>query len=299
MKHTVEEYGLRPGAEEFPLMVVLGYVYKCNANCPNCPYNHSQIRKGYKGKEFMPVEVFNRIADEAGPYGSVIRFTGGGEPLLHPEIFNNIEYAKSKGCKTSVITNGSKSVLPMMGVSDGVEFSVDAGTEEDYKTARPGLSWDKLNANAEEARKNQQGTKIIASVINQKGIDVEKAKEYWKDKVDVVQIRKFLTWGYNEDNSADDTPYLPPEKTVPCPWLFERIYVDAHGDVTYCNANINLDNAFANIKDRTIKEIWTGEEMTELRNKHISGKGHEFPMCQRCPDWQFRSWTHNYWKLVK
>jgi len=299
MKHTLEKYGMREGAEEFPLMVVLGYVYKCNAGCPNCPYNNSNIRDGYRGKEFMTDEVYEKVVDESSPYGSVIRFTGGGEPTLHPHLTDHIFYAKKKGCKTSIITNGSRSVKNIMDVTDGVEFSVDAGCEKDYAIARPGLSWDRLNKNVEEARENKGDTRIIVSIINQKGIDVKKAEEYWKGIADAVQVRKFLTWGYNEDNSADDTPYLPPEKRVPCPWLFERIYVDAHGEVTYCNANINIDNAFANIKDRDLKEIWTGPEMTALRKLHIESRGAEWPMCAKCPDWQYRSWTHNFWKLTK
>lgn len=299
MNHTVEKYGLKEGAEEFPLMVVLGYIYKCNASCPNCPYNNSSIREKYSGNKCMSKEVFNKIVDEAAPYHSVIRFTGGGEPMLHSDIFDNVKYAKDNGCKTSIITNGSKSVKELMGLTDGIEFSVDAGTEEEYKIARPGLSWDVLNKNVNEAIDNKNNTRIIVSIINQKGVDVKKAEAYWKDKVDVVQVRKFLTWGFNDDNSADDTPYLPPEKTVPCPWLFERIYVDTTGGVTYCNANIDLSHEFANVLCRSLKEIWIGPEMTELRQLHINGEGTKFPMCNKCPDWQYRSWTHNYWKLVK
>ena len=41
IQHTQEEYGLRPEAEHFPMMVVLSFVYVCNAGCPNCPYNNS------------------------------------------------------------------------------------------------------------------------------------------------------------------------------------------------------------------------------------------------------------------
>ena len=298
MEHTVSKYGLKEGAEEFPLMVVLGYIYKCNANCPNCPYNYSSIRNDREIKE-MPWNVFNRVVDEAAPYKAYLRMTGGGEPFLHSDIAAQVEHAVTKGCGVGIITNGSKSVNEVLGVASAVEFSVDAGTKEDYHRARPGLSWHTLNINVDEAVKNKGNTKIVASVINQKGIDVDAAVKYWEKIVDVVQVRKFLTWGYNEDNSADATPYLPPEKTVPCPWLFERIYVDASGEITYCNANINLDNAFANIKDRTIKEAWRGPEMEKLRELHVHGRGAEFPMCGKCPDWQYRSWTHNYWKLMK
>ncbi len=33
-----QDYGLRPGAEEFPLMVVIAVIYPCNFGCPMCPY---------------------------------------------------------------------------------------------------------------------------------------------------------------------------------------------------------------------------------------------------------------------
>ena len=35
-------YGLRKGAEEFPLMVVLSIIYPCNFGCPNCPYTDAK-----------------------------------------------------------------------------------------------------------------------------------------------------------------------------------------------------------------------------------------------------------------
>ena len=43
------EYGLRPGAEEFPLMVVISVIYPCNLGCPFCPYTdgNSDLRKFY------------------------------------------------------------------------------------------------------------------------------------------------------------------------------------------------------------------------------------------------------------
>ena len=142
-------------------------------------------------------------------------------------------------------------------------------------------------------------TKIIASVINQEGVNVQAAEDYWSQIVDKVQVRKYLTWGYNEDQSADSTPYLPPEKRIPCPWLFERLNIDSRGDVTLCGEDIAFDEKFANIMERSIKEIWNGPEFKYFRQKHISGHGDDISICSRCPDWQFRSWQYNYWKVLK
>jgi radical SAM protein with 4Fe4S-binding SPASM domain len=306
--HTQKEYGLRQGAEEFPLMVVLSYVYVCNARCPNCPYNNSDIRSTYKDAMFMSEEVYRRIADECGEYGAYLRLSGGGEPMLHPRAVEDIVYAKRRGAKVGLISNGSRfteeNLRKLIGANtDVLEFSVDAGDEETYARVRPGLDWATVNRNARlavELRGSLNAdTRIIASVINQEGVDVDAAEEHWTAIVDKVQIRKYLTWGYNKDHSADDSPYLPPEERVPCPWLFERLNIDSRGDVTLCGEDIAFDERFANIMDRSIKDIWNGPEFRELREKHISRRGHEIPICAKCPDWQYRSWQHNYWKLVK
>ena len=306
--HTLENYGIKKGAEQFPLMVVLSFVYVCNAKCPNCPYNNSEIRSTYKDAMVMPREIFKRIADECGEYGAYLRISGGGEPMLHPEAVSLLKYAKEKGARIGLITNGSKFnsenlyELISAGV-DVLEFSVDAGDEDTYGSVRPGLDWKRLNENAKLAVRIRDacksGTKIIASVINQKGVDVVGAEVYWTRIVDKVQIRKYLTWGYNEDKSADSTPYLPPSERIPCPWLFERLNVDSRGDVTLCGEDIAFKERFANVMERSIKDIWQGKEFKHVREKHLLGKGDEIAICSRCPDWQYRSWQYNYWKVLK
>ena len=55
-------YGLRPGAEEFPLMVVIAVIYPCNFGCPMCPYTdgNSEIRKFYHQRDGDLIPVKDR-----------------------------------------------------------------------------------------------------------------------------------------------------------------------------------------------------------------------------------------------
>ena len=306
--HTQKEYGLKEGAQDFPLMVVLSFVYVCNARCPNCPYNNSTIRDTYADAMIMPESVFQKIADECGPRNAYIRISGGGEPMLHPQAVELICYAKEKGAKVGLISNGSRfdkqnlTTLIESGV-ENIEFSVDAPDCETYAKVRPGLDWHKLNENVAMALSIRDelkaDTRIIVSVINQKGVDVVAAEQYWQSRSDNVQVRKYLTWGYNKEMSADDMPYLPPEQYIPCPWLFERMNIDSRGDVTLCGEDIAFSEQFANIMEESIAQIWRGKEFEALREKHLAGKGFEIPICSQCPDWQYRSWNYNYWKVVE
>lgn len=306
--HTQNQYGIRQEAKEFPMMCVLSFVYVCNAKCPNCPYNNSDIRQAYKDAVFMPEDIFKIIADQCAEYKSYLRLSGGGEPMLHLRAVELMEYAKSKGAKIGLITNGSlftKEKLERLikaGI-DMIEFSVDAGDKETYDKVRPGLDWDNLvkNAKMAVAIRNQlkSPTKIIASIINQKDVDVKRAKDFWSKIVDQIQIRKYLTWGYNKDYSADSTPYLPPEERIPCPWLFERLNIDSRGDVTICGEDIAFKEKFGNVKDKPIKELWHSEKFKDYRQKHLARKGDAIRYCRNCPDWQYRSWQYNYWRLEK
>jgi len=306
--HTEKIYGIREEAKEFPMMCVLSFIYICNAKCPNCPYNNSNIRETYKDALIMPEDIFKKIADECAQYHSYLRISGGGEPMLHPKATELLIYAKKAGARVGLITNGSaftdKSLQRLIKTGvDMIEFSMDACDEKTYNLVRPGLDWKKVLANVKKAveirDEIKSKTKVIVSIINQQGVDVEQAERFWSKIADVVQIRKYLTWGYVEDRSADSAPYLPQEDKVPCPWLFERLNIDSRGDVTICGEDIAFDEKFDNVKQKTIKEIWHGEKITYFREKHLEGKGDEIKICRTCPDWKYRSWQHNYWKIEK
>ncbi len=309
IKHKQELYGIRPEAAEFPMMCVLSFIYVCNAKCPNCPYTETDIRSDYKDRLLMNEDTFKIIADQCGEYNAWIRLSGGGEPMLHPQAVELIEYSKKKNARVGLITNGSKFTeessrrILEAGV-DMIEFSVDASDPETYSKFRAGLDFGLLLSNVKrmvELRdKLKSPTKIIASGINQKEVDIEEVEKFWSPLVDNFQKRKYLTWGYTDSSkSADETPYLSPEEHIPCPFLFERLNIDSRGKVMVCGFDIAAVTDMGNVHDRSIKEIWHGEGFEHYRQKHLSNKGHEIELCKNCPDWKYRSWKHNYWKIVK
>jgi len=311
--HTQEQYGLRPEASQFPMMLVLSYVYPCNALCPHCPYTNSNIRKEYKDAPHMPEATFKKIADEAGKYGAYLRISGGGEPMLHPKAVELLVYAKSKGCKIGLITNGSlfnddKARALLEAGVDMIEFSVDACDEETYKVVRKGLDWNELVTSTKrmiEMRNELRATtKIIASCVNQDGVDVDAVEKFWVEGIGIDYLikRKFLTWGSNTtldtDRSADPLAYLNTDE-VPCPFIFERLNIDTRGNVMVCGYDISANTSMGNVNEQSIAEIWHGPGFKFYRDKHLSGHGNDIPLCSGCPDWKYRSWQHNYWKVVK
>jgi len=291
------------------MMCVLSFVYVCNAKCPNCPYTNSQIRTDYKDRPFMEETTFKIIADQCGKYGAWVRISGGGEPMLHPKAVELMVYAKKVGARVGLITNGSlfsteNSTQLLEAQIDMIEFSVDAGDPETYGKVRRGLTWDWLLKNVQqmvELRNRLKSlTKIIASGINQVDVNINAVARFWEPMVDNFQKRKYLTWGINDPSrSADPTPYLPPKEMIPCPFIFERLNIDSRGKVMVCGFDIVGKTDMGNIHERSIKEIWHGGEFEYYRQMHLNKRGAEIELCKDCPDWKYRSWRHNYWKIVK
>ncbi|MDA7977423.1 MAG: radical SAM protein [Pirellulales bacterium] len=330
----------RTGGEEFPLMVVLSIIYPCNFGCPNCPYTdgNSEIRTFYREREgeLFPEPLWNSIAKECGEYGSWMRCTGGGEPMLHPRMVDMIEFAKSQGARVWLNTNGS-----MFGSSaphrnklrrlikagiDLIEFSMDAGDAETYATVRPPRGgppadpnawWERMVGNVRAALQMREemriGTRVVVSIIRQDIIEgkLDQAIDYWlKDVgVDDVITRKFLSWDDNTsislEKSLDRHLYAdhPTEKKEPCVWPFERLNVDTLGRIALCGQDISFStaNQFPNANDVPIKEIWQGEAFNWYRRMHLNGRGAECSPCRGCSAWfaGIRDWEHGWLKVLK
>jgi MoaA/NifB/PqqE/SkfB family radical SAM enzyme len=275
-------YGLRHGAEEFPLMVVISIIYPCNFGCPNCPYTdaNSEIRTFYHQRQadLFPVPLWNRLAEECGEYGAWMRCTGGGEPMLHPRMVDMIELAKVKGARVWLNTNGSMfGPTPALrrkleriidaGI-DLIEFSMDAGDAETYAIVRPPhrggpprdpQKWwknavDNVRAALELRTARTATSRVVVSIIRQEQIEgkLDQAIDFWiKDiGVDEVITRKFLSW---DDNTHIDLAHaLDPhlykstsaaERAEPCVWPFERLNVDTLGRIALCGQDISFRTA--------------------------------------------------------
>jgi hypothetical protein len=66
-----------------------------------------------------------------------------------------------------------------------------------------------------------------------------------------------------------------------------------------CGFDIAAKTDMGNIHETSIKDIWHGEGFEHYRTMHLQKKGDELELCKNCTDWKYRSWKHNYWKVIK
>lgn len=296
---------------KFPSMVVLSTSNVCNSGCVHCAFRKDNLRKR-EGNLYMPPELFTKVFDECKNEKTMIRITGTGEPFMNPYLMDALIEGKSKGMAFGVITNSALLTTEKLkrlieaGI-DMLEFSVDAGTKEEYEKIRVGLKFETLLKNADFVLsyrdKIKSPTKLIVSIIDQPDrVDVQKAKNFWQAKgVDNVMIRKWLTYGVLEKERYSKDFYLKPENRISCPYPWERMWILTNGNVPFCNFDIKEEDSYymGNINNQSIKEVWRGPKFEEWRKILVKKEFEKIPLCAKCEDWKYRSWQYNYLNKVK
>lgn len=300
------------GPADFPKMVVCDFAHPCNAKCPHCVYTQFiELRRHDGGTPFMKPELFRKIADEAGAYGALLRITGAGEPFLHKDILDLVEYAKARGCRIGIITNGSimddDRITRLLACGlDAIEFSVDAADSETYSRVRAGLDFEALISRVKrfvEIRNQRKAkTVVMCSIVDQPaaGVDVRAVEAFWRPLVDNVIIRKYLRWGkLPPANHTEGDWYLDPRHKVPCPIPFDRLFIHISGEARWCIYDVSTyKERMGDVNTESIKDIWHGEKFQAYRQHQLNGEWYKIEMCKNCTDYPYRSWNHNYWKSL-
>jgi MoaA/NifB/PqqE/SkfB family radical SAM enzyme len=139
----------------------------CNLRCVMCPWPEYAKRAHNRG--IMSPDIWNAIRPHLSQVRSV-DFTGGGEPLLQPNLLGWIREAHAAGCETGILTNGlllteSKAAKLIEAGVDWVCVSMDGATEELYAQIRIGSNFDRVAENVRKISRLRVG-KIPKLMIN-------------------------------------------------------------------------------------------------------------------------------------
>lgn len=82
-------------------VVEIEITLNCNSLCKHC-----YSRSGWNNRQFLDLETIKRVMKDLKEMGIMFFDLVGGEPLLHPNFFDIIEYAREIGLGLIVNTNG-------------------------------------------------------------------------------------------------------------------------------------------------------------------------------------------------
>jgi len=219
-----------------------------------------------------------------------------GEPLLNPNVFEMIRYAKERtvyevvmNTNATLLDENSASRVVTSGL-DRIVLSFEGSSRETYEQIR-------RNARYESTLKNIQGflrTKkatgskkpfTILQTIRMKPTarEVDLFLARFEDlPVDRLFVGDFDNWANQvEAITTLQTDRNALRQAFPCADPWRGIAVCWDGRVIPCCRDFDARCTLGDLNDSTLLEIWNGVNMVELRQSHVSSIEGAFP-CRQC-----------------
>jgi MoaA/NifB/PqqE/SkfB family radical SAM enzyme len=139
--------------EPTPSYVQIEPVGVCNLRCQMCPISFREDRPVHGSRRYMDFDLYTRLVDEFENLQN-LHLQGLGEPMLHPQFFEMVEYAAARGIHVTINTNmtqltPAKAERCVTSGLEGLFFSIDGATAETYEAIRVHSSFAKVLANLE------------------------------------------------------------------------------------------------------------------------------------------------------
>lgn len=276
-----------------PREVIIEITSRNNYECEFMP-------NGKTGRDGdMSLENFKKVIDGLPDYDDIcLTFGGFGEPLLHPELPEMINYAKQKGVfgihiETDGIMFDEEMYNKLLNTDvDLVSFTLLANEPETFKKLTGVDRLKKIEENllmTVEKRKEFKYAHMMTfpEIIKMKDVEseIEEFFDKWYNNFGWTVIRSFNDYcGEFEDKS---TIHLYPSQRKICVKLTDRMTVFSDGSVPVCGQDFKASQVLGNAFETPISEIWNCEKLVELRQAHVEGKHVCNPLCAKCKDWYY------------
>ncbi|MDD1709788.1 MAG: radical SAM protein [Methanoregulaceae archaeon] len=303
-----QKYVMNSSRFGMPSFVQIEVTTKCNIKCPLCLRTIDPARIIDAD---MSLDVFKTLINQLKGRTGSISLVGLGEPLLNPEIFSMISFAKKNGLEVSLIDNFTlidreKSLALIDSELDFLYVSFDNVSKEDFEKRRTGASFENVVENIRLFIKtrNEIQTKqpvfLFKSTISQNNFaEIPKLVKFAEDLgADGINFGKMM----DEDESRMVTPPPLTEKDLPeskiaidpCELSESYVcdatrgcYVTFDGKVLPCGLMAeSVSRAhypklqLGDLQSDKLSDIWRSSRFKQLRKNIESGK--YLPECATC-----------------
>lgn len=297
-----------PLAEALPLatpfVVQIFPIYACNFTCEYCFHSVPTSERGFVSDwPIMKMDLYRKCIDELAQFKDrlkVLRFVGMGEPLLHQNIAQMIEYAVTMDVadRVELLTNGSlltpamsdalitaglsRLVISLQGISPG-KYSQISKVDIDFEQFIKNISY---------FYEKKSNTHVYIKIVDYalEGDDTqEKYYELFGNICDSIAIENAVPImpgvDYEKVLSRPDgtsTQFgLPVSDIQVCPQAFFTMQVNPDGKVVPCY-QITYPGIMGDINHQTVQEIWNGVAYQEFRRTMLNGRHNANEVCAQC-----------------
>ncbi|MCE5328988.1 radical SAM protein [bacterium] len=270
---------------------------RCNLQCRLCVNKDMPVNM----KGDMDFNLYKKIIDEVKDYVFEINLFHRGEPLLHPQIIEMIEYAGKNNIKTSLHTNGVLLNHELSGrlIASGlnmISFSFDGYTKATYEKNRVGAVYENTLKNIIDflkIKKELNSVKPFTSLqvmefdeeISTKQFLIQK-REFTKNFIN-LPLNKFIirtphNWGGLLDIASAAKAEKNKIKLMNCtfPWYALTIFYD--GKVYPCPQDFYGELQVGDVNKDCIKLIFNNEKIQDIRKSFANKKTDNLSPCCNC-----------------
>lgn len=277
---------------DYPLLVDLETVSRCNLRCPMCPtitedFINKRVKPFQRGQ--MDMDLMTRIINEVAGKIYSLRLSWIGEPTLNKHLVDVIRLAKQKNIKeVSFLTNGyklkKKYFLKLLEAGiDQITVSID-GMDSNYNRIRYPLKFDETLKKLEDISNFKSKNNLIKPLIKIQGVwpaireYPEKFYNTFVPITDLIAFNPLIDYLHQDDEK--DIVY---EDNFACPQHYQRLTIGSSGIATMCSNDDMMYVSTGNTRKETIHQIWHGDKLNSIRKKHIRIDGFkELDPCKAC-----------------
>lgn len=290
-----------------PMAVSFEPTTSCNLRCPECP---SGLRSFRRPTGMLEFSLFKKTIDEIAGHVSYLTLYFQGEPYLHPDFFNMVNYANKKKIFTATSTNAHyltpenarKTILSGL---DKLIISIDGTDQESYKKYRIGGSLDKVI----EGTKNvlQYRTKLGSNnpyvvfqflLLKSNEHQIRRIKSLaYEIGVDKLRLKTAQIYDFNRKSGVipDELKYsrymLNPDgkyrirnKLLNHCWrMWSSSVITWDGRIIPCCFDKDAIHQMGHLGRHNFNEIWNSSAYRDFRNAILHSR-RDIDICKNCTE---------------
>lgn len=277
----------------------------CNFHCVSCPQSLPDYKEAAGYHQHMDVGLYEKILHDIKDMGRLkaLKLFGYGESMTHPELGRMIRLAKDLDVADRIELTSNASRLTEKMAVELIEgpldylrvsiYSLDQQAHQEFTQTK--VQIDRIFENLRRLRQLRDERGAVKPYIYVKMFETISADDEARFRAQFADIGDELTLeilhnmtGIDgiESKLGVDVPRYKPKKICPAPFYMSS--VAANGDVTICCVDWSWSSKVGNLKDQSLKEIWYGPALQEIRRKLLTGQRRTIKSCANC------TWDHSH-----
>lgn len=249
----------------------------CNLRCPGCHtgIKHPEMLQA----SFMKLDHYKILFDKVSDNAISVALYNWGEPFLNKQIFDMIDYTRSKGSGTTVHSNFNvfNEQMAENAVRSGlthIYMSIDGSTHENYAKYRVRGDLKNVLDNLRILTETKKRLKSAFPIVTWKFLEFEHNKHELEEaramavKYGVDAFEAFKAWPKLMDIKEEAELFKSEPKSHhldACKSLWSSLYVNPDGKVLPCSLSFRQDEVFGDLLNDDLSDIVNNSKFSSAR----------------------------------